>query len=63
MGVNERVVMSNAAAAQQLYTRGDNEVLLQRFFPTPLYCANGHVRMTGDSHYSSEEEDDTTQAP
>jgi hypothetical protein len=33
------------------------------FFPTPLYCANGCVQMTGDSHYFSEEEDDTTQAP
>jgi hypothetical protein len=47
MGVDERVVMSNAAAVRRFCTCGNNEVLLRQFFPTPLYCANRHVRMTG----------------
>jgi hypothetical protein len=63
MEVDERVVMCNAAAARRFCTCGNNEVLLRRFFPTPPYCANGHVQMTEDSHCFSEEEDDTTQAP
>jgi hypothetical protein len=62
MEVDGRVVMSNAATVRRLYTRGNNEALLRQFFPTPplLYC--GHVWMTGDSHYFSEEEDDMPQA-
>jgi hypothetical protein len=63
MEVNKRVVMCNAAAAQRFCTHGNNAVLLRQFLPTPLYCGNGRVWMTGDSHYFSEEEDDTTQAP
>jgi hypothetical protein len=30
------------------------------FFQLRSYSANGHVRMTGDSHCFSEEEDDMT---
>jgi hypothetical protein len=58
MGADERVVMSNEAAARRLYTRGNNEALLQQVFPTPLLLYCRHVRMTGDSHCFSEEEDD-----
>jgi hypothetical protein len=29
------------------------------FFRLSSYCAKGHVRMIGDSHCFSEEEDDT----
>jgi hypothetical protein len=39
MEVNWRVAMCNEAAAQQLYTRGNNEVLLRHFFQNqPLLC-------------------------
>jgi hypothetical protein len=63
MEVDGRVVMSNAAAARQIYTCGKNEALLQQIFRLHplLYCR--HVRMTVDSHCFSEEEDDTPQVP
>jgi hypothetical protein len=35
MGVEEKVVMSNAAAMRRLYTHGNNEALCRRIFPTP----------------------------
>jgi hypothetical protein len=39
MGVDESVVMSNEATARQLYTHGNNEVLLRHFFATQhLLC-------------------------
>jgi hypothetical protein len=63
MEVDEGVVMCNAATARRFCARGNNEVLLQRFFLTPLYCANRCVWMTEDSHCFSEEEDGMTQAP
>jgi hypothetical protein len=54
--------MSNAATAQRLYTRGNNEAPADGFFRLrPLLCC-GHVRMTADSHCFSEE-DDTPQVP
>jgi hypothetical protein len=39
MGVEERVVMSNAATAQRLYTRGNNEAPLPTdFSDSDPYC-------------------------
>jgi hypothetical protein len=57
MGVAERVVMSNAAAARRLYTRGNNEA------PLPTDFSGSDPYCTADSHCFSEEEDDTPQAP
>jgi hypothetical protein len=62
--------MSNVAAAQRLYTRGNNEALLQWIFPTlpPIVLQTHaddcrHMQMTADSHCFSEEEDNMPQAP
>jgi hypothetical protein len=40
MEVDEKVVMCNEATTRQLYTRGNNAVLLQHFFSdsAPIVC-------------------------
>jgi hypothetical protein len=57
MGVDGRVVMSNAATVRRLYMRGNNEA------PLPTDFSDSDPYCTADSHYFSEEEDDTPQAP
>jgi hypothetical protein len=42
----------------QHYTMGTMKFYSDIFFQLSSYCANGHMRMTGDSHCFSEEEDD-----